>query len=294
MRTRRSVAHLLFAVTVVIFLQCSTFAEVKNAGFEETAAKAKDDPEIQALEKLNWTFGEPILWPTEWGPNPFYASTGIILKISQENPHAGKNCLFLGQNPNASGWALAQTIPVEKGYYRVSFWARGEGKVGAVIDNSFQIIPVTQAAADWRECVGALPNRAGNMKQICLILGGIAPGAYFDDVSCEKCNVLDAEVIDESNRMKADGKWLSDEAPAKQDQFQSSLTFLSNVVSQLEKFLEADPRPERLELIDLLKKRVAELKGVDSPSGAVMNEAQALTNIVKRLHKEMSFKDVSE
>jgi len=285
-----------FVPTVILFFfLCGVcLAGVKNGGFEEVLLRQKDEPEIEDLLRRNWSFDVPILWPKDWTANPFYRSTGIILKISDENPHSGKKCLFLGQNPNAAGWALAQTVRVEKGYYRISFWARGEGKVGAVINNSFQIVPSVEATADWRKYEGALRNRAGYMKEITIILGAVEPGAYFDDVACEKCTVLDAELIDESNDMKAKGLWLHKDGEVKPKEFELSVRFVWKLVANLGRLLEADPRPERVRLIDLMKKRIGELRALKARSLAEMNEVRALTNIAKRLQKEMSFRDVAE
>ena len=255
---------------------------------------SKDDEFIQRQLRLDWSLDEPILWPADWQPNPFYGSTKIILKISQENPHSGKNCLYLGMKPDGAGWALAQTVPIEKGYYRVSLWGHGEGTVGAVIDNSFQIVPTFQATEDWRRYEGALKNRNGYLEKITIILGGGKPGTFLDDVACKKCTVLEAEVIDESNRMKEQGLWLSGNAAIDTEAFNALRGSLAETAGKLETYLEADRRPERVDLIGQMKKRIEELEKIEAPSVDVMNETRVLDNIAKRLEKEMVFKEAAE
>ena len=294
MNVKRALASAVcIAISFCLFCGRSP-AQVKNGGFEETVEMSEDDEFIQSQLRLDWSFDEPILWPVGWEPNPFYGATKDVLKISQENPHTGKNCLYLGKKPHGAGWALAQTIPIEKGYYRVSFWARGEGLAGICIDNSFLIVRSTQVTSQWCKYEGSLKNRKGHMKQISPILGGVKPGVYFDDIACEKCTVVEAEIVDESNRMKQEGLWLSEDAAIAPEDFKALHATLAKTAGELENYLEADPRPERVELISQMKKRIEELAKIEAPPADTMNETRALAGIAKRLEEEMKFKEAAE
>ena len=286
MECKRFVVSLIMIAAFGLLCQA---AEVENDGFEEIYVRDKKAPEIQAMEKVGWNFQSPLVWPKGWE-----GSTGVSnvnFAVVQENPHSGKNCILLWGQAGSPGYLLTQVTGLEKGIYKVSFWGRGKG-TATMIFAGVPVILNVQLSDKWQQYSGIYQNTLDPTAQEGTLTLQAKIDAFFDDVNVEACNVLEAALVEESTRMRKEGKELALDAKPDPLMYTKDLDEVAQLLPQLKTYADADPVPANLELIRLLGARVEDLKKMGEPTVEQANEAAACARIAKRLEVELQFDDV--
>ena len=268
-------------------------ADVENQSFELTHVRDTDDPKVAAMRKLGWEFRSPLVWPDGW--NGSLGVSNVHFAVVQDRPHSGKNAVLLWGQAGSSGYLATQVKGLTKGVYKGSFWGRGKG-TATLMCAGLHIVLNAKMSDEWAEYAGVFRNTLDpTAKEIGLTLQAQKGETFLDDVSLLKCTVLEAELVEESTRMRASGAWLTPGAQVDADVFQASLRRIRDVLPKLTGYAEADPIPERMELLRLLKERVTELSGVQGqPSVMQANQAAGYRRIAERLLVELAFEDVEE
>lgn len=268
-------------------------AVVNNQSFELTHVRAADDPKVTAMKKLGWEFQSPLVWPEGWS-----GSTGVSnvhFAVIRDRPHSGKNAILLWGQAGSSGYLATQVKGLSKGIYKGSFWGRGKG-TATLMCSGLHIVLNAKMSDQWAEYAGIFRNTLDPpAAEISLTLQAQGGETFLDDVSLVQCTVLEAELVDESTRMRANGAWLAPGAEAAADLFRANLRRTRGALPKLIGYAEADPIPERMELLRRLEKRVAELFGTGGrPTVQQANRAAGYWRIAERLLVELAFEDVEE
>jgi hypothetical protein len=280
-------------LTVAALGMATPAPELGNSGFEQTHVRAASDLDVAAMKKLGWQFRSPLVWPKGWA-----GSTGVSnvhFAVVQDRPHSGKNAILLWGQAGSSGYLSTQVKGLTKGIYKGSFWGRGKGSA-TLMCAGLHIVLNAKMSDQWAEYAGIFRNTiTPAAKEVGLTLQAQKGVVFLDDVSLVKCSVLEAALVEESTRMRKGGTWLAPGAKVAQDVFRANLQRVRRVLPRLKTYAEADPIPERMELLGLLARRVEELGKVKGKPGVTQsNQAAAYWRIGKRLLVELEFEDVKE
>jgi len=284
---------MLSAVILAGFAVVCFGAEVKNGGFEETYIRDENSPQVQAMRKMGWKFQSPLLWPKDW-----QGSTGVsnvTFAVVQTRPHSGKNCILLWGQAGSSGYLSTQVKGLKKEIYKVSFWGRGKGTATSIFAG-VHIVLNAQMSDKWEQYQGIYRNSTTPAaKEASLTLQAQKGEVFFDDVSVEQCDVLEAALVEESAKMRKEGRWLAPDAKPGIKQFRDNVLKVKRLLPKLKTYAQADPIPETLEMLRLLEARVEELRKVTGqPTVEQANFAAAYSEIAERLLVELEFEDVEE
>ena len=286
--------QLAFAVLGVTGLGAPGLAaELRNGGFEKTYIRRASDPAVVAMKKMGWEFRSPLVWPKDWQGSS--GVSNVRFAVVRERPHSGKNAILLWGQAGSSGYLSTSVKGLTKGIYKASFWGRGKGKA-TLMCGGLHIVLNAKMSPQWAEYAGIFRNTlAPAAKEVSVTLQAQKAKVVLDDVRLAKCTVLEAALVEESTRMRKKGKWLAPGTQATVGPFRDNLRRARRVLPKLEGYAEADPIPERMELLGLLARRLEELDSTKGkPTAQQANRAAGYWQIAKRLLVELAFEDVKE
>jgi len=268
-------------------------AEVSNSSFEKTYVRAAADPDVAAMRKMGWKFRSPLVWPKGWEGSTDVSN--IHFAVVRERPHSGKNAILLWGQAGSSGYLSTQVKGVTKGIYKASFRGRGKGKA-TLMCGGVHIVLNAKMSTGWAEYAGVFRNTiTPTATEVSLTLQAQKGEVFLDDVSLGKCTVLEAALVEEWTRMRKKGTWLAPEAKAAVAPFKANLRRIQRVLPKLKGYAEADPIPERMELLGLLERRLGELdRTKGKPTVHQANRAAGYWQIAECLLVELKFEDVKE
>ena len=268
---------------------CSA-AELRNGGFEQTSIRDSGAPGIAAMAKVGWTFPSPLRWPDHWEGSA--GVSNVRFAVVSDAPHAGQNCVLLWGQAGSSGYLSTRVTGLQRGIYRLSFWGRGKG-TATLMFASTHVVLNAQMSDTWAEYCGVYRNGAAT--EAPLSIQAQKAEVFFDDVSVAACDVLEAALAEESMAMRKEGTWLAPGAGADGAGFRANVAELVRVLPALVSYVEADPIPDNVALVRLLRERAARFEQItDAPAVAQANEAAACARIGRRLVTELQFEDVEE
>ena len=267
--------------------------QVRNDGFEQTTIRAAADPHVAAMRKMGWTFLSPLEWPTGWEGTD--GVSNVRFAVVHKGAHTGTRAILLWGQAGSSGYLATTVKGLSKGIYRASFWGRGKGRA-TLMAAGLHVVLNAAMTPTWAEYAGVFRNTVDPVaREVSVTLQAQKAEVFFDDVCLVKCTVLEADVVEESIRMRRKGQWLTPGAKVSPASVHALLGDVTRLLPTLRRYAQADPIPERMELLRLLADRTAGLAQAKGPPTAEhANRAAAYAAIAKRLVTELEFEDVTE
>jgi hypothetical protein len=263
---------------------------ISNPGFEETVVKPADDPEMLKLANIGWKFLEqPVVWPVGWNAAQV---SNITFGISRDNPHSGQQCLQLWGESGSSGYINARVTGLKAGLYKMSFYGRGTGKA-TLMTPGIHIILNRPMRATWARYSGIFRNTSG-AAETSITLQAHGKPVWFDDITIEACDVLEAKRVMEEAQLAAAGKLLDESAKVDQHAYAQHLSAIQHALPRLQTLAAADPIPANVETIKLLAVRLEALQRSTAPTVDEMNAAICYRTISEQLLQELDFVDAEE
>jgi hypothetical protein len=263
---------------------------LSNPGFEETVTRPAEDPEMLKLANLGWKFlDQPILWPVGWNAAQV---SNITFAIERDNPHTGQQCLQLWGQLGSSGYLRTRVRGLKPGLYKGSFYGRGSGKATLMAPGIWIILnrPMRET---WARYSGILRNTAGAAHTDLTLQASGGP-VWFDDLTLEECDPLEARRVLEELRLASAGALLEADAPVEAAAYQAQITAITQALPTLRTLVEADPIPENVAIIALLAERAGELQRATSPTAGEMNTALCYRTLTEQMLQELAFEEVEE
>lgn len=284
--------HTLF-VAVILSSVCSAQSarppSLLNPGFEETTVRPADDSAWVKRKNIGWKFTEPIDWPVGWIPSEV---SNVTAAISREKPHSGQKCLLLWGESGSSGYIVTRVSGLGKATYKVSFHGRGKGKATLMTPGTHVVLN-RQMTDEWARCSGVFKNTT-DARETTVTLQAQGGPTWFDDISIEECDALEALRIREEARLRSMGLLLDAGAQVDKTAFAANLNAVAQAVPRLQSLVEADPIPANMEAIRLLKTRADALKLSSRPTVDEMNTSRCYKALAEKLLKELEFVDVED
>ena len=267
-------------------------AQVVNGGFEEVEVRESSDAHIQALLGFGWKFEDAIVWPVEW--RGWLYPPDVMVRVVEENPHSGKKCLLLHGPTGSPGYMINDVKGLGRGLYKASFWARGKGTATLMVGGAHMVLSA-QTVDKWEEYAGVFRNTgAAYQTEVILTIQSQRGETWFDDVTLTPCDVLDAAFVAQREKIRKEGKWLSEDAPVDVKLYKENISSIEEIMPELEKYISAYPIPENLDVVRMLAEKTVDLAGKEKPDAKDANLAIAYARIAKDLLEDVRFVDLTE